>query len=421
MDSPVLAPSAVDSGGALAPLEFDSRYRHPAGSRPTRLLRRIELPLAVYLATRVLYLAIAIGDSLVKGWPIINAGSPKLSEVTNWDGMWYVRLAVEGYPHGYIANHLAHLQTTLGFFPLYSMLIWVVWHALFITPDDAGLIVSMVGGFVGIVLVRELARLWWDEAASRRVVLLVCLFPGSIVFSMDYSEGVLIPLAAGCLLALAHRRWVIAGICAAFCTAVGPIGLAIIPACMVAAGRELYLRGWWRAKRALIAPILAPVGVAAFGVFLWSWTGTPLASYRAQRYGWNEKSSILAVPHDISKAYYELIGHTPKHDAVINLNYYSGVIGAIFLLAGLWMMLRSWDGRPRIPWPAIAWTVWVAFLTLTSWNTPPNPRLLMCAFPVLMVYAARLKGRAFAALLGLSTILLILMSWETFVGTPLRP
>jgi hypothetical protein len=421
MDSPVLAPPAVDSGGALAPLEFDPRHR--VAGRLGRLYERVEFPLAVYLATRVLFLVIAIIDSVIRGWPIINAGSPFLSEVTNWDGMWYVRLAVHGYPHHYIAGPLPwqHYQTTLGFFPLFSMAIWVVWHALFLTPDEAGLLISIVGGFAGVVLLQQLARQWWDEAAGRRVVLFVCLFPGSIVFSMAYSEGILIPLAAGCLLALAHRRWLIAGVCAALCTAVGPIGLAIVPACMVAAGRELYLRGWWRAKGSLIAPILAPAGVVAFAAFLWSWTGTPLASYKAQRYGWNEKSSILAIPHDISKAFYELIGHTAGHRTLVNLNYYSGVIGAIFLLVGLWLMLRPRDGARRIPWPAIAWTLWVAVLTLTSWNTPPNPRMLLCAFPVLMVYAARLKGLAFGVLLGASTILLIAMSFETFVGYPLRP
>ena len=419
MDSPVLAPPAADPAGALAPVEFDPR--HQSIGRFRLRWEQLQYPLAIYLATRVVYLVIAVIDSVVRGWPIINAHSPFLSEATNWDGMWYVRLAVHGYPHHYIATPLEHWQTTLGFFPLYSMAIWVVWHALFITPDDAGLLISMVGGFVGVVLLRELARLWWDEAASRRVVLFVCLFPGSIVFSMDYSEGLLIPLAAGCLLALAHRRWLVAGICAAFCTAVGPIGLAIIPACMVAAGRELYLRGWWRARRSLIAPILAPAGAVAFGLFLWSWTGTPLASYKAQRYGWNEKSSILAIPHDISKAFYELIGHTAGHRTLVNLNYYSGVLGAIFLLTGLWLLFRPHDGERRIPWPAIAWTLWVALLTLTSWNTPPNPRMLLCAFPVLMVFAARLKGRAFGVLLGASTVLLIAMSLETFVGYPLRP
>src|SRR5581483_5702088 len=141
----------------------------------------------------------------------------------------------------------------------------------------------------------------------------------------------------------------------------------------------------------------------AFAIFLWSWTGTPLASFYAQRYGWNEKSSPLAIPHDLSKAYYQAL------HGLVNLNYYSGMIGTVFLLAGLWMILRRRDALTRISLPAIAWTLWVALLTLTSWNTPPNPRMLLCAFPVLMVYAARLQGRAFQAMLGVSTVLLVLM------------
>src|SRR5581483_1329079 len=162
MDSPVLAPPAVDPTGALAPVEFDPQRQ--SGQRLRSWLTTLRWPLSVYLASRVLYLVIALVDSLTRHWPLLNAGVGRLSEVTNWDGMWYVRLATQGYPHGYIADHLHHWQTTLGFFPLFSMVIWVVWHALFITPDDAGLIVSMVGGFVGIVLVGELARSWWDEA-----------------------------------------------------------------------------------------------------------------------------------------------------------------------------------------------------------------------------------------------------------------
>jgi hypothetical protein len=415
MDSPVLASPAAEPAGAMAPLEFDLDHR--PGRRLARLrpfVAQLRMPLAIYAATRVVYLAIALVDTS-RGSPLINAGVNRLSEVTNWDGMWYVRLATQGYPHGYIATHLVHWQTTLGFFPLYSMVLWVVWHALPITPDEAGLLVAMVGGFAGVVVLQRLALRWWDEAAARRVVLFVCLFPGSIVFSMDYSEGLLIPLAGGCMLALEKRRWLIAGICAAFVTLIGPIGLAIIPACAIASGRELYIRGFRRAKASLLAPALSFAGVGGFAIFLWSWTGTPLASYYAQRYGWNEKSSPLAIPHDISKAYYEAL------HGVVNLNYYSGMIGTVFLLGGLWMMLRGGGGLRRVSVPAIAWTLWVSVLILTSWNTPPNPRMLLCTFPVLMVYAARLQGKAYGLLIAVSTVLLFVMSWLTYVGTPLRP
>jgi hypothetical protein len=67
------------------------------------------------------------------------------------------------------------------------------------------------------------------------------------------------------------------------------------------------------------------------------------------------------------------------------------------------------------------WTLGVAVLTSTSANTPPNARLLLCAFPAIIVYAQRLRGRWFTALMALNCALFVGMSWITFVGIDLRP
>ena len=53
--------------------------------------------------------------------------------------------------------------------------------------------------------------------------------------------------------------------------------------------------------------------------------------------------------------------------------------------------------------------------------TQPNPRMLICAFPAVLVFAYRLTGKAYARLLGASTFLLVVMSLVTYVGTGLRP
>jgi hypothetical protein len=384
------------------------------------LLAQLRVPLGVYAATRLLYLLIALADGLLRGASL-------KAEVANWDGAWYVQLTSHGYPNSFqlahdqlapFALYAGHAQTTLGFLPLYPILIWATSKALFMSVTAAGLLIATVGGFVATVLVQQLARRWWDEAASRRAVLFFCLFPGSIVFSMDYSEGVMLSLALGCLLALEHRRWVLAGLLAAGATAVAPVALAIVPACAVAAFVELRRHGWRKGRRALLAPLLAPAGLVAFGLYLWSWAGTPLASYNAQRYGWNEKSSPLAIYNTFRHAIHELLHWQSLTHPGINLNYDSGALGAIFLVWALWLIART---RPRISPAAIAWTAWVAILTLTSWNTPPNPRMLICAFPALMVVAYRLRGVAYRRLIAASTGLLVLMSVLTYVGTSLRP
>jgi hypothetical protein len=281
----------------------------------------------------------------------------------------------------------------------------------------AGLLISLIGGFITTVLVQRMATGWWGERAGRRATLFICLFPGSIVFSMVYSEGLMLPLAAGSLYALERRRWVLAGLLAAFATAVAPVAFAIIPACAAAALLELRRHGW-RARRALLAPLLAPLGAICFGIYLWLWTGSPFASYIAQRYGWDERSTPLALMHTATRLWHEIIHFRGLPHAGVNLNYLSGLLGAAFLA---WALVLMWRHRARIPVAAIVWTLGISFLIVTSLNVPPNPRMLICAFPALMVVAYHLRGVAYRRLIAISTGLLVVMSVISFVGIGLRP
>jgi hypothetical protein len=466
---------------------------HPASARRERageLARRAAarlarspagMALAVYLASRLLYLMIALLD-LLRSWPLRIPSAELLSpglvptvqllahselgrELSNWDGVWYIDAALHGYPHA-----VEHWQSTLGFMPLYPALIWLVSHALFTSALVAGLLISLAGGAIATVLVERLARGWWGAAASRRAVLFFCFFPGSIVFSMVYSEGLTVPLVAGCLLALARRRWLAAGLLAGAATAVEPVALAVIPACAAAAWQELRRRGLTdrSAWRSLLAPVLSPLGVIGFGLFLWAWTGTPLASYDTQRYapGWAERSSALTIFSDVQHMVHELFDFgNPIYPRNINLNYENGVFGAAFMLVGLWLIWRlqrriaarravlaarrggaalaSDNGaapaagtgaapaagngaaltRARgITLPAVVWTLAVAALTLTSANTPPNPRMLLLAFPpVIAVAAAASRRRTFRWLMGTELALTIVCSALVFVNVTLRP
>jgi len=389
---------------------IDRRSTASAGlvGRLGAALAALRWPLTIYAATRVLYLLIALIDTV---WH----QTPLAAEASNWDGAWYIALTVLGYP-----GHALHIQSTLGFLPLYPLTIWVVGQVLSSSYAFAGLVISLVGGAVATVLIQRLATLWWGDQAGRRAVLFFCLFPGSIVFSMVYSEGLLLPLIAGCLIALERKRWLLAGCLAGVATAVGPTALPIIPACAVAAGLELRRAGWHdrEARKALLAPALAPAGLVAFALFLWFWTGTPFASYIAQHHGWSERTTLAAIPHIASHLGHEIARfHTFRHPG-INLNYVSGVIGTVFLLWAWSLIVRV---KPRISAAAITWTLFLTFEIFTSSMVPPNPRMLITAFPALMVVAYHLRGKAFNRLLGVSTVLLVAMSLVTYVGTALRP
>ena len=416
-DSAVEDPSFAANPAVEAPELLRTR-RRPRTARRARLSATTRQELlwvgVVYLATRGLLLLATYLDSSLGHHNF-------LGELANWDGLWYREIA----NHGYL-NHVSHAQTTLGFFPLYPIAIWVLEPVFTLTGHDpiwsatiAGFVISVIGGFVTTALIYRLATGWWGKDSARRAVVLFCLFPGSVVFSMVYSEGILLPLSVGCIYALQRRRWLLAGLLAGLGTAVQPTGLVLVLVCAASALAELRRRGWRLAdaRPALVAPILSLAGVSAFALFLWIWTGTPLANYEAQHYGWSEKTDPFALVH-LTTTLAGQISLSHLNEPAINLNLVVGLVGAILLLVMLVLMFKA---RRRMGIEPIVWTLGISFLALTSEYVPPNPRMLITAFPAIMVVGHYARGRWFTALAWANGVLLIVLSVLTFYGMTLRP
>jgi hypothetical protein len=336
------------------------------------------------------------------------------SAIGHWDGAWYARLALHGYP-----PHPVHGPSTLGFLPLFPALIWILMQLGIQSPVLAGALISGIGGLVATVLMQRLATGWWGEAAGRRAAILFCLFPGSVVFCMAYSEGLLIPLAAGCILALERRRWLVAGVLAGLATATGADALALTVVCAISAAVMLYPHGPRdrEALKSLLAPLLSVTGIAAFAGFLWQWTGTPFATLRAQRTGWHERLDPVALLHQ-GQLFATQVGNLHSSHLTLDLSPLAAMVGAVVLVWGLVLLVRP----PRlVSYQAIVWAALVGALAAFSEHVGPNARVLVTAFPVVVVFAYHLRGRAYAWLLGANALLLVVMSALTFTGHSLTP
>jgi hypothetical protein len=370
----------------------------------------------IYLAARALLILVAVLNDAF-------AHHSLQSQLAHWDGLWYRELANNGYP-----RHVSYSQTTLGFFPLFSLTIWLVTPVveLFTTHNQiwsstlAGLIISAVGGLIATIMIHRLADGWWGRDAARRATVLFVVFPGSVVFSMVYSEGLLLPLAITCVWALQRKRWLLAGTCAAFGTAVQPVGLVLAPVCGVAALIELWRHGW-RApsfRKAVGATAMSGIGVLSFMAFLWYWTGNPMATFIAQHHGWSEKTDYLALVHYVTRV---APAFDPNHfnsPQTINLNWVFGVVGAVIMAAELYLL---WKSRREVPLPAITWTLAITFLAFTSEYVPPLPRMMITAFPQLMLVGRWVQGKWFAVIVFVNCIALAGLSLLTFYGHALRP
>jgi hypothetical protein len=99
-------------GTGLATVPRESWARR-VGGWGSALDLRWKYPLVVYGLSRVIYLAIAVIAAIVRHdqfghhWSLAR-------ETSNWDGIWYLAVALHGYP-----THLTGFHySTLGFFPL---------------------------------------------------------------------------------------------------------------------------------------------------------------------------------------------------------------------------------------------------------------------------------------------------------------
>ena len=180
---------------------------HPdvAAARPSSLLAH---PLRWYLASRLLVLAVAVLAVAV------HPGVTASRLVSAWDAQWYLSILRHGYPSvvPQVAGHAA--KTPLAFFPLFPLVAGALAWVLHLPNAVAAIAVSMAFGAGATVLFSRLAARLTDERRARRATVLFCLFPGSVVLSLGYSESLMITLAIGCLLALLDRRWWLAGVCA---------------------------------------------------------------------------------------------------------------------------------------------------------------------------------------------------------------
>ena len=117
--------SSASAAAIAEPGIVEPALRRPARSRSrTRGRARTRLSAAarqellwicvIYLAAHVALLIAAFLQASLGHHAFQN-------EISNWDGMWYRELANKGYP-----SYVSYAQTTLGFFPLFSLAIWPV-------------------------------------------------------------------------------------------------------------------------------------------------------------------------------------------------------------------------------------------------------------------------------------------------------
>ena len=358
-----------------------------------RLPRAWLFPLLVFAATWLLILATwYISDA------IYGQSHPWTFHFLFKDADYYLGIAQHGYPATLPSPwHNSPVNARVAFFPLFPALIRLASYLTGGNYPVAGLIAQIAAGAASAVGVWAVAVRLRGRRVADRAVMLYCLFPGAMTFSLLYSEPLAVAISAVAILALLDRRWLLAGIAGAAATAERPTLIVLVVVSGVAAIQAIWTRREWTA---LLAPALTPLGVLAFFAYLGHqyhdykfWFGVEADGWH-QHLGWGEHTLRVVLWMD---------------PATERAHVFNAVLIIMFAVAAVGIALMVAD---RLPFPVILFGVLLVLVSVISTAESPRPRFIWTAFPIFIGAAAKLPRALYWPVLVVSAAgLVFLIAW----------
>ena len=208
--------------------------------------------------------------------------------IASWDSVRYLNIAAQGY--SYVPGDLRH-DVIFAWFPGYPAAIDTLSWVPGVGADRAALAVTIAAG---LAAAWGLARLGLTLTGDRRISLLMvalwAVAPGSLVWTMLYSEALFCALAVWSLVALVERRWLtaagltmVAGTVRSTAVAlVAAVAVAAVPPVIRAVRAREPVGAWWRPALSLLA---APLGLLGY------WGYSAWATHHLAGFAWVEKNA----------------------------------------------------------------------------------------------------------------------------------
>ncbi|HUR77002.1 MAG TPA: hypothetical protein VMZ22_03565 [Acidimicrobiales bacterium] len=327
---------------------------------------------------------------------LLNAQPSVLARLTSWDATYYADIARFGYPENIVvAGDRLVAGGLFAFAPLLPVLTAAV-HVFGVPVTWAQVALASAAGLVASVGVHLLGR---EVVGNRRSGYIACallgVLPMAVTLQMGYAESLAIALGAFSLLAALRRRWWWAASLALVAGLARPTGGVVALAILIVGWSARRSVRW---PRPLLATALGAAGLPLWWLFVWVRTGEPDGWFVVQRVGWKTHFDFGAATRDF------LTGNTP------NLNDLMAVL-ALGTVAG-YLILCVVALRTGASPPLAAVSIVAVVLTLGASNFwYSKPRLLLAAFPLLVLLARPMSRWRTEAVVALIVVGVLASSW----------
>ncbi|MFF3007750.1 glycosyltransferase family 39 protein [Kitasatospora sp. NPDC057940] len=409
--------SSTEPGAPVAPEVERSadRSEERAARRPGRfgaLVERFAPALGAYAVVKAIGLTVFMlllshtGDYLKKS-PGRGGGAQPWDVLGTWDGVWYQRIAENGYDPQLLPMHgwpmASVYENSAAFFPLYPWLMRLVGAVTGLGPYGSGIAVSVIASLVAAAGIFAIAERLGGFRAGVIAAVIWGLFPGSGVEWAVYSDSLFVALSAWACYCVMTRHWLTAGVLALVAGLNRPTAAALIAAVSIAALVAL-VRRTDGVARPLTAMLITPWGLIGYVVWVGYRMGDWGGYFKLQRGAWNRYfdggASTVRTVMDVITGHWNFWQSNPTPDLI--------AIALLMALPGLLVLL--WRTRP--PLVLVVYTVLTIATALSSNQIFGNiSRYLLPAFPLFIGLAVALRRVRTSSLVGLFAMPVVAAGW----------
>jgi hypothetical protein len=329
-----------------------------------------------------------------------------------WDGTYYHRIALHGYPS--VLPRLADGSlepNQWAFLPLFPFLTRGLSAATGLNVDAAGILLSVVCGAAATVILARLVAPRIGERAANWTAAFFAFGPVAFVLQLPYAESLFCLLVFACLAAMvAHRHLTVAvlGALAAF-TRPGELAVSLtLGILFIARLRERDQFPVAERIRMIVAGVVTAVAGLAWPVIAGAVTGVPNAYVETELSWW---TGFVGHP--------TFVPFTPWFMLAGRWLGIAGVLGVIVVLAATgWLLWRRTvrEFEPAIRWFSLSYLIYLVGVLLPQQSLV---RMLVPLSPILgvpWISTSRARRRALLAICIALQPVGVLLLW--LVGYP---
>jgi hypothetical protein len=239
----------------------------------------------------------------------------------------------------------------------------------------AGLLISNLSFFFGLLFLYKLLEHEYDRTVARRAIFYVSIFPTAIFFSAVYTESLFFMLTVASFYYMREHKWWLAGIIGFFATLTRVEGILLtVP----------FLMEWWGvysktgfrgALRSLLAFAFIPAALFLYMAYLWVLRGDPLYFSHVQIH-WDRHFAMpwVSVMHSIAQIQHATQGQVIA-DQTLEIAFTALMVGV--LVAG-WRRLRP---------SYIAYMALSILIPMSTSSLMSMPRFALVLFPMFAILA----------------------------------